>query len=246
MVRSLGLITLPALALIGAWAPASDEAVRHALAVLAESPLDKKGDAALATIVDFAEKSDKVEITIAEGGLPWVGKVPHSELLLGAFIAGNLRSQLDSGVTRSDAYSGMLEVFAVYSALKAKEPKFSVPSIDGFLEQHRRGDLITALGAPSGAAATDTASAGPAARPAGYAPPNGLVPDADTAIRIAVAVWDPIYGADKIAGEKPYVAKVDGDTGTVTGSLLKGMAGGVAEAHINKQDGRIQYVSHGE
>ena len=246
MVRSLGLITLPALALMGAWAPTPDDTVRHALAVFDESPLDKTGEAALAEIVEFADKTDKVEIVVAEGVLPWVGEVPHSDLLLGAFIAGNLRSQLDSGVTRSDAYSGMLEVFAVYSALKAREPKFSVPSIDAFLEQHRRGALMTALDAPAGSAPTSTAGAGPAARPAGYVPPNGLVPDADTAIRIAVAVWDPIYGADMIAGEKPYVAKLDGNTWIVTGSLPEGMAGGVAEARIDKQDGRIQHVLHGE
>jgi len=241
MARSFGLITLPALAFVGAWAPGSDDSVRHALAVFAESPLSKAGEAALATIVDFAEKTDKVEITVSEDVVPWLGgpnEVPHSELLLGAWIAGNVRSQLDSGVTRNDAYSGMLEVFAVYAALKAKEPKFSVPSIDGFLEQHRSGQLITSLGVP----AAGVAGAGAA----GYAPPDGLVPDADTAIRIAVAVWEPIYGADTIAGEKPWVAKLDGDTWTVTGSLPQGTLGGVAEARIDKQDGRVHHVSHGK
>ena len=31
-----------------------------------------------------------------------------------------------------------------------------------------------------------------------YKPKEGYVPDAETAIAIAVAVWNPIYGKDKI------------------------------------------------
>lgn len=32
----------------------------------------------------------------------------------------------------------------------------------------------------------------------GYLPPSGMVPDAETAIAIAVAIWKPIYGAEEI------------------------------------------------
>ena len=32
----------------------------------------------------------------------------------------------------------------------------------------------------------------------GYVPPSGFVPDSATAVRIAVAVWIPIYGAAHI------------------------------------------------
>ena len=41
---------------------------------------------------------------------------------------------------------------------------------------------------------------------AGVKPKDGYVPDGKTAIRLAVAVWEPIYGADQIAHEKPYHA----------------------------------------
>ena len=83
-----------------------------------------------------------------------------------------------------------------------------------------------------------------------YVPPAGYVPDAATAIKIAVAVWEPIYGARTIAGEKPYKATLAGDIWTVTGSMpaisrLIPAPGGVAEADISKQDGRILRVSHG-
>lgn len=78
-------------------------------------------------------------------------------------------------------------------------------------------------------------------------PKGGFVPTAKTAIKIAVAVWEPIYGEDKIAREKPYRARLDTNgVWTVTGSLPKDMAGGVAVAEIAKDDGKILRVSHGK
>jgi hypothetical protein len=76
-------------------------------------------------------------------------------------------------------------------------------------------------------------------------PPQGLGPDARTAIAIAVAVWTPIYGEKQIASEKPYGARLEGDKWTVTGSLPKGWRGGVAIAVIAKSDGRVLRVTHG-
>ncbi len=79
-----------------------------------------------------------------------------------------------------------------------------------------------------------------------YMPPAGYVPDEATAIKIAVAVWEPIYGAEHIAAEKPYHATLHNGVWIVTGSLPKQMLGGVAIAEITKQDGRIIRVSHGK
>ena len=78
-----------------------------------------------------------------------------------------------------------------------------------------------------------------------YVPSKGFVPDEKTAIRIAEAVWSPIYGEDKIQNEKPFVASLKGEVWTVQGSLPKGWVGGVAIAEISKSDGRILRVSHG-
>jgi len=80
-----------------------------------------------------------------------------------------------------------------------------------------------------------------------YVPPNGFVPDPATAARIAGAVWIPIYGADQIAKEKPFKARLKGDVWTVTGKdLSPDTVGGVAEAEISKRDGRILRVIHGQ
>ena len=79
-----------------------------------------------------------------------------------------------------------------------------------------------------------------------YVPKDGYVPTEDAAIKIAVAVWEPIYGVAKIAGEKPLHAKLSNGVWTVEGSLPKGRVGGVALAEISKVDGRILRVSHGK
>jgi hypothetical protein len=79
-----------------------------------------------------------------------------------------------------------------------------------------------------------------------YKPKDGYVPDADTAITIAVAVWNPIFGKDQIANEKPYKTSLSKGIWTVEGSLPEGMVGGVAEAEISKDDGRIVRVIHGK
>ena len=80
-----------------------------------------------------------------------------------------------------------------------------------------------------------------------YKPPQGYVPDAATAIRIAVAVWEPIYGQERIAQQKPFVATLANGIWTVEGSLQKQYThGGTAVAEISKDDGRILKVSHGK
>ncbi len=79
-----------------------------------------------------------------------------------------------------------------------------------------------------------------------YIPDGGFVPSEKVAIKIAVAVWEPIYGADRIAGEKPYRATLTDGVWTAEGSLPEGRKGGVALTRIAKKDGRILHVIHGK
>jgi hypothetical protein len=76
-------------------------------------------------------------------------------------------------------------------------------------------------------------------------PVEGYVPDAATAITIAVAVWEPIYGKERIADQAPYTANLIDGVWVVSGSLPTGTIGGVAVAEISRQDGRVLGVSHG-
>jgi hypothetical protein len=79
-----------------------------------------------------------------------------------------------------------------------------------------------------------------------YKPSQGYVPDAATAIKIAVAVWEPIYGQEYISQQKPYTAVLVKGIWIVEGALPKHLLGGVAVAEIAKDDGRVLRVSHGK
>jgi hypothetical protein len=86
-------------------------------------------------------------------------------------------------------------------------------------------------------------------QPHSYVPPQGFVPDKNTAIRIAEAVLDPIYGEDKIKAEEPLDARLNevGDTWIVWGHLPKpANRGGAAYIEISKADARILRVTHGK
>ena len=77
-------------------------------------------------------------------------------------------------------------------------------------------------------------------------PKEGYLPDKETAIKIAVAVWIPIYGKKEIKNQKPYNAVLENGIWFVSGSLPKGWKGGVAEAEIIKENGKIIRISHGK
>jgi NTF2 fold immunity protein len=80
-----------------------------------------------------------------------------------------------------------------------------------------------------------------------FKPAQGYVPDEKTAIAIAVAVWLPIYGEKQIESEKPFHATLKSGVWHVEGSLPKQFSrGGVVEADISKDDGRIVRISHGQ
>jgi hypothetical protein len=78
-----------------------------------------------------------------------------------------------------------------------------------------------------------------------FKPPAGYVPDAATAIKIAEAVWLPIYG-ENVLKKKPFKARLEKDVWIVEGSLPKPGPGGVPVAEISKETGQILRVSHGQ
>lgn len=84
-----------------------------------------------------------------------------------------------------------------------------------------------------------------------YKPKDGYVPNKETAIKIAIAIWGPIYGEKKIEEEKPYSAVLKDGIWFVSSSLPKNTVsevtvGGVAEAEISKDNGRIIRITHGK
>ncbi|MBL9187195.1 MAG: YbbC/YhhH family protein [Opitutaceae bacterium] len=77
-----------------------------------------------------------------------------------------------------------------------------------------------------------------------WKPKGGFVPDEKTAIAIAVAVWNPIYGEKEIADQKPYTATLEDGLWRVEGTLPPDRLGGVAYAVLAKEDGKVLSVWH--
>lgn len=93
-----------------------------------------------------------------------------------------------------------------------------------------------------------------------YVPPDGFVPDSATAVRIATAVWAPIYGDYQFMSRQPLTATLSDGVWTVTGTVSAASlpsaggfplnGGAVKDApyevvlKIDKGDGRILYLGH--
>lgn len=77
--------------------------------------------------------------------------------------------------------------------------------------------------------------------------PRDYVPDAITAIKIAEAIWLPIYG-NEIYKEKPFIARLkDSAIWIVKGTPDSTYSyGGAAYIEIRKRDGQILKVTHGK
>lgn len=75
-------------------------------------------------------------------------------------------------------------------------------------------------------------------------PSQGCVFNQETAIKIAEAVWLPLYGK-MIYEELPFNTLLIKDSiWIVTGTLPDGMLGGTAFLKMRKQDGKILMVTH--
>lgn len=73
---------------------------------------------------------------------------------------------------------------------------------------------------------------------------NNYVPDAETAKKIAEAIWLPIYGKDVLT-QKPYETELKDGIWIVKG-VLKDELGGTAYIEIQKSDCKILKVTHGK
>jgi hypothetical protein len=77
-------------------------------------------------------------------------------------------------------------------------------------------------------------------------PSAGVVPDADTAKAIALAIAIPIWGKDKVTSELPLRAALKGNVWTVIGSphLHGGETGGELIIQLDKKNGAVLSFLH--
>ena len=80
----------------------------------------------------------------------------------------------------------------------------------------------------------------------GYDPQkDGYVPTAETAIKVAEAIWLPIYG-DKIYNSKPFKARLRDNEVWIVEGTLHAEKGGVPYSEIQKKDCKVLKVIHGK
>jgi hypothetical protein len=77
-------------------------------------------------------------------------------------------------------------------------------------------------------------------------PKEGLVPDKETAIKIAEAVLFRLYGEDSIKGQRPYVVREADYIWWISGTLPKGNFGQVFNIGISKHTAAILRLTVGE
>ncbi len=122
----------------------SKETVLKAIAAFRRDPTSELGRGSSAIILRFANDSPDVLVTLSPKSMPWIeDKPPVAEgpLLLAAFIAGNVRSQLARGTAKDDSLAGVEQVIETYRQLQRANPQLKIPSVERLVDLAERDKL---------------------------------------------------------------------------------------------------------
>ena len=123
----------------------SKEDARRAIAIFRRDPLNSQGEMTRPIILKFAEDSPDVEISLSDKRLSWVGNksVPEetSQVLVVAYVAGDIQSQLDSGKTKDNPVAAAEQVIATYGQLKRANPDLRVREVEELVRLQKQGKL---------------------------------------------------------------------------------------------------------
>jgi hypothetical protein len=141
----LALVALPTFTAAPAEPVITKETALKAIAIFRNDPLSEDGRGAAALIVMFVDKNHDVLVELSKKAFPVFGAPGVSQketsLLLAAFAAGNVDSQLLRGVKKDDPYAGDLQLIQTYRQLQTKNPKLKITAIEKMVEMERRGEL---------------------------------------------------------------------------------------------------------
>jgi hypothetical protein len=107
-------------------------------------------------ILLYRKQTSKAAVVLGSEELQWAGIGGDdrvSLLLLAGYAAGNMQSQLHSGVKRNDRYSGLLTLFHVYRTLWEQDQKLPpqdqkfkrIAAVEHLLELHEQDKLMPYL-----------------------------------------------------------------------------------------------------
>ena len=121
----------------------TEQEVRAAIDAIEKDPVAAAKADHIKTVMTFAEESPDVMIMLDRELLPtWADNTdPHAPLLNAAFVAGNVKSQLDRKTNKDDSYAGLQMMFKAYHAIQASEKDYKVEAIDRLEALDKEGKL---------------------------------------------------------------------------------------------------------
>jgi hypothetical protein len=143
------LATLALAGIAGAATPTKHE-VLQAISVMEKDLSSPEAVQAAKTIVLYAQDSDDVMVDIGPSQVPWVQEnwglekareTSCKSILLAAFVAGNVKSQIKNDRAEDDTYSGWIFAIDSYKRLKVKH-NFQSPSIEALAKMQTNGTLL--------------------------------------------------------------------------------------------------------
>jgi hypothetical protein len=151
MIRRIACLFLTAsLVLAAAKAePVSRREVLAAIAVLENDVTSTEAVGAATVVTRFGKESDAVLINVGADTLPWVQtNVPEAEarvraLLMAAYFAGDIKSQLDRRRPVDDPYSGWMAAIKAYRQILHKQPDMVIPELEDLIKKEKAGQLKT-------------------------------------------------------------------------------------------------------
>jgi len=127
--------------------PVTRREVLAAIDVLDADVTSADAVGAAATVARFGQESDDVLITVGAETLPWVqADVPEAEakvraLLMAAYFAGDIKSQLEKHHPVDDPYSGWISVIRAYRQILKKQPEMVIPEVEELVKKEKAGTL---------------------------------------------------------------------------------------------------------
>jgi hypothetical protein len=110
------------------------------ITIIENDPMSMDADKAYPAILRYAEKSKDVTVTIDEKVLPWVGG-KYTRILLGSFIAGNMKPQIENKKNEDNTFAGLLLLFDAYNLIKKADPDFIEQEIEKQQELQAKNEL---------------------------------------------------------------------------------------------------------
>ena len=147
-LRTIGLLLI---LLLGVARATAERVTRHevlaAIAVLEKDVTSADALRAAEVVTRFGKESDAVLITIGTETMPWVQldtpetEAPVRALLMAAYFAGDIKSQLEKRRPVDDPYSGWLATITAYRQIRKKQPGMVIPEVEELIKKEQTGTL---------------------------------------------------------------------------------------------------------